>query len=539
MAPHWRRRIMDSLSKKLYEMVVWPNHFLRRLDREVDLSFINGICAPHYKNGTRKGGRPAEEPERVFRALLLMVLYGIPFETALVRQIGVNLAFRWFLRLGILERVFDHSLFYVVRDRLGPKVFEEILTRVFQQCLEKGLVDHEWAFYDCTDIAASATRYSPYERAVILARAVLRLLEERPEGRGEDSSQPPSQASPAVLRLVAETAKEMVKAKRSRVETILKGVERLEMATEERTERGIHRERVVRALVEGEAPLANVDPDKVRGVMKKLKQKMPHAKGDRDARVGHTSRGHVFCGYLSGNVVDSRYGVISATHLEPGNAYQAHAFVDSGVSRQHVERAGRAPKKSALDAAFGYAEVTLHLAKEWPETEVFVEPGGVPLPREQQNIFKTEVFTLTEDDRLLCPNQSLSAAEREMRIIARRKDGRLEYAGQRCDQCTLRSQCTSRVKGPRVVKLHPMRHRHRLAIKAKAQTPEHRAAMKRRLAGIEPIFGHGKTYHCWGKSPYRSRHMNSVFNLLVVIAHDIEKLGRYAPIERQRRAAAI
>jgi transposase len=126
MIPIWRIRPLDQLSQTVYELVVWSTHYLRRLDREVDFSFINELCAPYYKNGTAQGGRPAEEPERVFRALLLMVLYGIPFETVLAREIGVNLAFRWFLRLGLVERVFDHSLLYVVRTRLGEAVFEQI-----------------------------------------------------------------------------------------------------------------------------------------------------------------------------------------------------------------------------------------------------------------------------------------------------------------------------------------------------------------------------------------------------------------------------
>jgi hypothetical protein len=59
--------------------------------------------------------------------------------------------------------------------------------------------------------------------------------------------------------------------------------------------------------------------------------------------------------------------------------------------------------------------------------------------------------------------------------------------------------------------------------------------MKRLFAFIEPVFGHGKTYHRWGKAPYRGLRMNRIFNLLV--AWNIGKLVRYAQIERQRRLA--
>jgi transposase len=530
---------MDSLSQKVYEMVVWPDHFLRQVDREVDFAFVNDLCAPYYHNGTEKGGRPAEEPERIFRALLVMVLYGIPFETTLVRQIGVNLAFRWFTRLGIVERVFDHSLFYVVRDRLGEEVFEAILAGIFEQCLEQGLIDHEWAFYDCTDIAATATRYTLYERAVILARAVLRLLERSPAERGKGVLYPPSPPSPALRRMVAEMAKEVVKAKKSKVKNILKGIEKLEKAEQETPTRLTHRERVARALAEEVDTLHTTDAETIYSALVTLKDKMPHAKGDADARVGHTSRKQVFCGYLSGNFIDDRYKVIGATHLEPGNAFQPRALMKSNVVPHYKARAGRPPDRVALDGAFGYPDVTIYLATEWPETEVFVEPNSIPpLSPKQQQVFTTEHFTLTPDDRLLCPNQALESTEREMRIVSRREDGTNEYAGQRCEACPLRAQCTTRTKGPRIVKLHPARHRHRMAIQAKAQTIEHRAAMQRRMASIEPIFGHGKVHHHWAKAPYRSLAMNRIFNLLLVIAHDVEKLVRYAPVERQRRSGA-
>ncbi len=168
MAKPWRERIIDAFSQKVYDMVIPANHFLRRVNQEVDLSFINPLCEPKYKQS--KAGRRAEAPERLFRALLIMIMYQIPFETSLTREIGLNLAYRWFCGLGLGERVFDHSLFYVLRKRLGFELFEQILTRIVEQCFEHHLIGNHWAFYDTTDIEAAATRYTPYERAVIIAR---------------------------------------------------------------------------------------------------------------------------------------------------------------------------------------------------------------------------------------------------------------------------------------------------------------------------------------------------------------------------------
>lgn len=538
MLANWRKRVIDEMSQQVYELVIWPEHFLRRVNAEVDFSFINELCAPAYHNGSSQGGRAAEAPERIFRALLLLVLYGLPSETCLVREIGVNLAFRWFCGLGLGERVFDHSLFYVVRQRLGVARFEQVLARIFQQCMEQGLVSHEWAFYDMTAIEASATVYTPYERAVILARAVWRLLESGPVmPAGGDPNQPLAEAEGNLKRLVAEVAKEVVQAKQSRVVNIERGMEQLAKKQEQPAQSLGQREGVARQLSQGQEQPTNLSRQAIKTVMEAMKERMPHAKGDQTARVGRVKKGEYFCGYLSGIMIDGKYNIIGATHLEPGNAFQAHALLNSGVAEVYKINAGQAPAQAAFDAAFGYPGVVLHLAQLWPQSQVFVEPHPPPpLRPEQRQIFLADQFTLLEDDRLLCPNTALPESQRQMRVQARRQDGTLEYAGQGCANCGLRSQCTTKKNGPRIIKLHPQQYRIGQAMQAQAKTPEHKAALRQRMASIEPVFGHGKHHHRWGKALYRSLEMNRIFNCLMAIGLDIEKLVRYAPRERQRAA---
>jgi hypothetical protein len=94
MLANWRKRVIDELSQRVYEMVIWPDHFLRQVNAKVEFSFINELCAPAYHNGTGKGGRAAEAPERVFRALLLLVLYGYVFGAGDRGQSGFSLVLR-------------------------------------------------------------------------------------------------------------------------------------------------------------------------------------------------------------------------------------------------------------------------------------------------------------------------------------------------------------------------------------------------------------------------------------------------------------
>lgn len=613
MAIQWKARMIDAFSQKVYDWVIPKNHFLRRVNQEVDFSFINPLCEFKYKQS--KAGRRAEAPECLFRALLIMIFYQIPFETCLTCEIGLNLAYRWFCGIGIGERIFDHSLFYVLRKRLGVALFEEILARIIEQCLEHHLVRNVWAFYDTTDIEASATRYTPYERAVIIARAVIRLLDEHPADSGADPSQPPPAASPALRRLVAEMAQEVAGAKDRARQAIVRKVEQLtqqaataavtaepltpqvatpapaaaapalmqqattaaavtaepltppvatpapavavpsptpQAATAAVTTEPLMRQiapppteaavaplpRLERAAVDlaEQLPVAvSADPQVLKAALTQLHQDMPRACGDADARIGHTSKGETFCGYWSGNIVDGKYGVITATHLEVGNCYAPTGLVESGVAEQHVKRVGAPPQQAALDAAFDHPDVHDHLAQTWPSTTTFIHPA--PLPKPVQDVLGMEAFTLTQANELICPNPQLKVEEAVMRVVRTNGDGTRVYEGRGCDGCPVRAQCTTKVNGPRTVTLNPEAHRQRLAAVLSAQTEEHRAAMKRRFAYAEAPYGHGKRYHRWGKAPYRSHWMNKIFNLLVVIVHNIEKIVRYAPMERRKGLA--
>jgi transposase len=530
---------VDEASQQLYDRVVYPGHFLRKVDAEVDLTFINGICDKVYRNGTSRGGRPAEEPERLFRALLVMVLYGLPSESSLVREIGVNLAYRWFCRMGIGEEVFDHSLLYVLRQRLEAELFETILVRIFMQCLEKGLVSQEWAFYDMTDIEACATPFTVYEKAVILARAVWRMLEQPPgKDTPADPGQPDKQAAANLRTQVIEVAKEVAHATHSRTHNIDRALQRLEVVSQTNASKGLPlTERVARNLQEQQSKRPPSEAPALKTYMEDLLEQMPEARGDPDARWGSTKRGQYFCGYLSGLMINGKRRVIAGTQLVAGNMAQVEALLSSHLPTDYRERSGQAPQQAALDAGFGYPEVALSLQSDWPETQVFLQPHPPPCgPAAQQQVYDLHHFELTEDNQLLCPNTDLPLAQRQMEIFSHRQDGGLDFRGRACQDCPLRLNCTTKASGPRVVKLHPDQYRARLRMEAQAQTDEHHRAMRQRMAAIEPVFGHGKTYHHWGKALYRSLPMNKIFNLLVAIALDVEKLVRYAPLERARLA---
>ena len=137
------------------ESFVAEDHFLRRIDRVLDLSFIRELTAARYADGQ---GRPSIDPEVYFRMQLVAYFNGITKDRRLCEEVHDNLAYRWFCRLSLVDDVPDHSSLTRIRDRLGEEIFEAVFRRIVAQCQEKGLVKKDCrVMTDATLIAADAS----------------------------------------------------------------------------------------------------------------------------------------------------------------------------------------------------------------------------------------------------------------------------------------------------------------------------------------------------------------------------------------------
>src|SRR6056297_2980440 len=83
------------------------DHLLRSIDRFVDLGGIRAYLVEFYSHT----GRPSVDPELLIRMLLVGYCFGIRSERRLCEKVHLNLAYRWFCRLGLSDRVPDHSTF--------------------------------------------------------------------------------------------------------------------------------------------------------------------------------------------------------------------------------------------------------------------------------------------------------------------------------------------------------------------------------------------------------------------------------------------
>src|SRR3954470_1866875 len=129
---------------------------LRSIDRFVDLSEVRGHLAPFYSST----GRPSIDPELLVRMLLVGYCCGIRSERRLCEEVHLNLAYRWFCRLGLDGEVPDHSTFS--KNRHGRFRDSDLLRRLFetvlQRCIAEGLVGGEGFAVDASMIEADANR---------------------------------------------------------------------------------------------------------------------------------------------------------------------------------------------------------------------------------------------------------------------------------------------------------------------------------------------------------------------------------------------
>lgn len=133
------------------ETLVPEDHHLRRLDRVLDLSFVHDTVRDRY---CQDNGRPSIDPEVVLRLFLLQALESIPHVRDLMRQVQVNLAYRWFIGYRMDESLPDHSSLSRALDRLGDEVFNELFQRSILQCQASGLIEGKVLHVDATTIRA-------------------------------------------------------------------------------------------------------------------------------------------------------------------------------------------------------------------------------------------------------------------------------------------------------------------------------------------------------------------------------------------------
>jgi len=132
------------------------DHLLRRIDRFLDLGDLRQHLSPFYSHT----GRPSVDPALMIRMLIIGYCFGIRSERRLCEEVHLNLAYRWFCRLGLDDAVPEHSTFS--KNRHGrfraSGAFRWLFDEVVRRCMAEGLVKGEGFAVDASVVAADASR---------------------------------------------------------------------------------------------------------------------------------------------------------------------------------------------------------------------------------------------------------------------------------------------------------------------------------------------------------------------------------------------
>lgn len=135
--------------------MVPSDHLLRIIDKAIDWRFIYELVEDKYSQDT---GRPSMDPVTLIKIPLIQYLYGIKSMRQTVKEIEVNVAYRWFLGLDMTDKVPHFSTFgknYTRRFK-DTDLFEQIFTHILTECYKFKLVDPTEIFVDATHVKARA-----------------------------------------------------------------------------------------------------------------------------------------------------------------------------------------------------------------------------------------------------------------------------------------------------------------------------------------------------------------------------------------------
>lgn len=158
------------------------DHLLRKIARTVDLSFVNHAVEEKYG----AVGQQSIPPTRIMKLLLLLVIYNVPSERTLFRDLPMRIDWLWFLGYDLSSNVPNHSVLSKARKRWGSEVFLALFARTIEMCMKANLIDGRHMLADSSLIDANASVDSLFRVAQkVAASATARLDDDEPKPERE------------------------------------------------------------------------------------------------------------------------------------------------------------------------------------------------------------------------------------------------------------------------------------------------------------------------------------------------------------------
>ena len=159
------------------DQLVPKDHMLRRISKAINFSFIYELVEDKY---CEDNGRPSVDPVVLIKIVMLQYMFGIRSMRQTIKEIEVNMAYRWFIGYDFFEKIPHFSTFGKNYERRfkDSHLFEDIFMKVIEKATESGYVDENAVFIDSTHVKASANKHKYVKaRARMAARGYQKQLD--------------------------------------------------------------------------------------------------------------------------------------------------------------------------------------------------------------------------------------------------------------------------------------------------------------------------------------------------------------------------
>jgi transposase len=470
-------RSFAPLCNRSLEALVPADHFYRRVEAKLDLSFVRDLVADRYA----AVGRPSVDPVVFFKLQLVMFFEGIRSERELVRVAADRLSVRWYLGYDLHEPLPDHSSLTRIRRRYGLTPFRRFFEQIVEQCREAGLVWGKELYFDATQVDANASLESIAPRFAVEAH-----LQELFSRESADAGQAAAPVSPPV-ELPAAAAPDV------RDALAEENAGRHDwLARDGRPDRTIRRSTYQRRT---DFEASRTDPD---------------------AALMARKRGGLHFGYHDHYAVDGgKARIILGVLVTPADVMDNQPFLDL-LWRARCRWRVR-PRQVTGDTKYGTVENIV-------ATEDQGIRAYVPLPDFDQ---RTPYYGLSkfayeaERDAYRCPQGHLlqrSHPKYTEGVVVYRADPAV------CNACPIKAACTASAQGRQLQRSMHAEYLER--VRGYHETPAYQKAMRKRAVWVEPLFGEAKGWHGLGRFRLRGLWKVNVEALLIATGQNLKRLLR-------------
>ena len=182
-----RRQVIEMLCS---DMLVPGDHLLRKIDGALDFTHIYDFVNELY---CKDNGRPSVDPVVLFKIVLIQHLYGIRSLRQTIKEIEMNIGYRWFLGYTMTESIPHFStVSYAFRHRFTESVIEEVFRWILEEIAGAGYLSPEVVYVDGTHIKANANLKKHIKKAIPEAARTYedQLMKEINEDREKHGKKP-------------------------------------------------------------------------------------------------------------------------------------------------------------------------------------------------------------------------------------------------------------------------------------------------------------------------------------------------------------